>query len=209
MVDGDTIKVILNGTATNIRLHGIDAPETGQDFGRAAANAMKQLTTGRTVTIQVLDQDRYGRPVAMMYADGANLNEAMLEWGYAWVYTKYCTQKFCRDWIMLQDKVKAKRAGLWSGRAPTPPWEWRHGGAVASSAPAPAMYGLASSVKNPTTKAASQEIAAGGPYSGNVQSHKFHRPGCKHYNCKNCTAKFATREQAKAAGYSPCGICKP
>jgi len=46
-------------------------------------------------------------------------------------------------------------------------------------------------------------------YHGNVSSKKFHRPGCRYYYCKNCTARFTSREQAIQAGYVPCKVCKP
>lgn len=46
-------------------------------------------------------------------------------------------------------------------------------------------------------------------YHGNVRSKKFHRPGCRYYDCKNCTARFTSREQAIQAGYVPCKVCKP
>ncbi|MBU4575560.1 MAG: hypothetical protein KUA39_18040, partial [Desulfarculus sp.] len=41
-------------------------------------------------------------------------------------------------------------------------------------------------------------------YHGNVRSKKFHRPSCRYYDCKNCTARFTSREQAIQAGYVPC-----
>jgi hypothetical protein len=46
-------------------------------------------------------------------------------------------------------------------------------------------------------------------YVGNTKSYKFHRNTCRHAGCTNCTARFATREEAIAAGYRPCGICEP
>ncbi|MBU1155348.1 MAG: Ada metal-binding domain-containing protein [Proteobacteria bacterium] len=46
-------------------------------------------------------------------------------------------------------------------------------------------------------------------YHGNVRSRKFHRPSCRYYDCKNCTARFTSREQAIQAGYVPCKVCKP
>lgn len=46
-------------------------------------------------------------------------------------------------------------------------------------------------------------------YHGNTSSQKFHRPGCRYFNCKRCTAVFSSRNQAIKSGYSPCGICKP
>jgi hypothetical protein len=53
-----------------------------------------------------------------------------------------------------------------------------------------------------------QEKAAK-PYHGNVKTKKFHHPGCRYYSCRNCLAKFKTREEAIKAGYIPCKVCKP
>ncbi|MCA1905129.1 MAG: hypothetical protein LDL11_00890 [Desulfarculus sp.] len=46
-------------------------------------------------------------------------------------------------------------------------------------------------------------------YHGNLKSKKFHRPGCRYYDCPNCQAVFRSREQALAAGYLPCRVCRP
>ena len=46
-------------------------------------------------------------------------------------------------------------------------------------------------------------------YRGNTKTYKFHKQACRYFDCANCTAKFATREEAIAAGYRPCGTCEP
>lgn len=46
-------------------------------------------------------------------------------------------------------------------------------------------------------------------YAGNTNTKKFHKEGCRYFNCPNCTAKFRTRKDAIEAGYSPCGTCEP
>lgn len=46
-------------------------------------------------------------------------------------------------------------------------------------------------------------------YSGNTSSRKFHRASCRYASCKNCTAKFASRDEAIRAGYAPGGCCNP
>lgn len=46
-------------------------------------------------------------------------------------------------------------------------------------------------------------------YVGNTSTHKFHRASCHYAGCPNCVAKFATREEAIAAGFRPCGTCDP
>lgn len=58
---------------------------------------------------------------------------------------------------------------------------------------------IRSALREPTTLA----------YSANTKSRKFHSAGCKYASCPNCTAKFASREEAIAAGYHPGGCCDP
>ncbi len=44
--DGDTLTVLSGKTQTRIRLHGIDAPETGQDYGSRAKQVASELAFG-------------------------------------------------------------------------------------------------------------------------------------------------------------------
>jgi Metal binding domain of Ada len=46
-------------------------------------------------------------------------------------------------------------------------------------------------------------------YRGNTNSHVFHRSGCRHYACKNCTVKFASADEAVQRGFRPCSVCEP
>src|SRR2546426_12847875 len=75
ITDGDTIKVMHNGRAEKIRLHGIDCPEKGQPFGTKAKEFTSAMVFGKTVTVRVTDTDRYGRTVAdVILPDGRVLN---------------------------------------------------------------------------------------------------------------------------------------
>ena len=65
IADGDTITVLTaDKTQHRIRLWGIDAPETDQDFGSRAKQTASGLAFGKTVTILPRDTDCYGRTVA-------------------------------------------------------------------------------------------------------------------------------------------------
>ncbi len=69
--DGDTITVLHNGKGERIRLHGIGCPEKRQAYGNRAKQFTSTLVFGNTVTVQVLDRDRYGRTVAeVLLPDG-------------------------------------------------------------------------------------------------------------------------------------------
>ncbi len=48
--DGDTLTVLSGKTQTRIRLHGIDAPETGQDYGSRAKQVAADLAFGKEIT---------------------------------------------------------------------------------------------------------------------------------------------------------------
>jgi endonuclease YncB( thermonuclease family) len=123
--DGDTIRVVAKNKEIKIRLHGIDAPEKGQAFGQLATKGLRSLLAGRKVSIEPMDTDRYGRTVAMIYADGLNINQALVANGWAWVFPKYCTQSFCAAWKTAEHLAKIEQKALWDNPAPVPPWEWR------------------------------------------------------------------------------------
>jgi endonuclease YncB( thermonuclease family) len=58
VIDGDTIDVMHNGWSERVRLHGIDAPEKSQAYGRASKRAASDLSFGEEVTIQEHGRDR-------------------------------------------------------------------------------------------------------------------------------------------------------
>lgn len=185
VTDGDTIKVLRNREQVKIRLYGIDTPEKAQAFGNKAKRFTASLVAGKIVDIESVIKDRYGRTVALVRVAGKNVNEEIVRAGYAWVYRKYCKKSFCGGWYDLEWIARNNRRGLWADKNAIPPWEWRHG---------------KKSVANRDTS---------GALHGNVKSHVFHKPGCKVYDCKNCTKKFKHRDSAILAGYRPCGMCRP
>src|SRR5262249_37832614 len=74
--DGDTITVLRDRSPVKIRLMGIDAPETGQDFGSRAKGVTSELAFGKVVTVHPRTRDRYGRIVAdVALPDGRSLNQ--------------------------------------------------------------------------------------------------------------------------------------
>ena len=185
VADGDTITVLENSKQYKIRLYGIDTPEKSQDFGQKAKQFTSDMVFKQHVKVVVYDIDRYGRTVGTVYIGQKCLNEELIRNGFAWVYRKYCSESFCNDWLQLEQEAREKKLGLWIYDNPIPPWNFRRG--------------EPNKIKDKIT----------GAYHGNVSSHVFHAPWCKHFNCKSCTKVFQDRELAINAGYKPCGICKP
>jgi endonuclease YncB( thermonuclease family) len=182
--DGDTLAVMQNGRAVRIRLDGIDAPEAGQDFTNAAKQFLSDLVFDQTVTVSVKERDRYDRLVSRVQINGRDVSLAMVEGGFAWHYVPLLPTM--NRWPRPSETPGPRAVALWTRANPIPPWEFRA-----------------------TPAAATTQAPSAGPYHGNVRSHVFHKPSCRYYNCKNCTAVFQTREAAIAAGYRPGGICKP
>lgn len=191
--DGDTITILRDGhDQYKIRLYGIDAPENGQPHGMASKKNLSDLVFGKTVLVDSVDTDKYGRTVARITVDGVSVNAKQIHDGYAWLYSQYCDGPMCAEWGEFEAHAKGTAIGLWSDTAPVAPWEWRRG--------------TKSSVASDSGQTL---VASTGPYHGNTKSGVFHRPGCQHYNCKNCVAVFSTRDEAVANGYRPCGNCRP
>jgi endonuclease YncB( thermonuclease family) len=124
--DGDTLTVLKGRTQIRIRLHGVDAPESSQDFGSRAKQAASALAFGKDVTVRPVDVDRYGRTVALVVLpDGRVLNHELLKAGMAWWYRRYAPGDVTL--ARLEAEAQASRRGLWAQASPVPPWDWRRG----------------------------------------------------------------------------------
>lgn len=123
VVDGDTFTILTEGKKqVKVRLHGIDAPEKGQDFANVSKQHLADLIQGEIVQINVQKKDRYGRVVAIAYVDKVNINEEMLTEGLAWHYKSYDNNP---KWAELESLARKNRKGIWSLPAPTAPWKFR------------------------------------------------------------------------------------
>src|SRR5262249_56856866 len=75
--DGDTITVLdADQRQHTIRLNGIDAPESSQDFGQKSKQHLSDLIFGKEVIVSWLKQDRYGRTLGNVMIGNMNVNLA-------------------------------------------------------------------------------------------------------------------------------------
>lgn len=94
--DGDTCTVLFIWRKKNIkincRLYGIDTPEIRtsdeeeKERGIKARDFLREMILEKIITINFLDNDKYGRPLAILYINDMNINELMIEKGYAKKY---------------------------------------------------------------------------------------------------------------------------
>lgn len=127
VIDGDTLEM----HGLRIRLHGIDAPESGQyckdlngkafRCGQIAAQQMSGYVSGNTVDCETIDVDRYGRLIARCSVKGADVNELLVKEGWALAYRRYS-----KDYVRAEEHAKRNNIGLWQGNF-VEPWKWRRG----------------------------------------------------------------------------------
>ena len=188
VVDGDTIDI----GGQRIRLEGIDAPEVahvcqradGRDWpcGRVALKALKVLIGNNEVVCDSDGKDKYGRVLAICFADGRDLNASMVTAGLAWAFVRY-SQTYAGE----EAKARQALVGVWEGIAQAP-WDFRQSGWKAAETTAP----------------------KGCAIKGNVSSkgHIYHMPWSPWYDRVTIEARrgehwFCSENEAKAAGWRP------
>ena len=124
VVDGDTIRVRVEGHTERVRYIGVDTPESVkpgtpvQCFARRASAANAALVAGRSVRLvsDVEQRDRYGRLLAYVYRepDGAFVNAALVRDGFARPLTIAPNVAHAREFDGLARDARHARRGLWA-----------------------------------------------------------------------------------------------
>lgn len=124
VIDGDSLEI----QGRRIRLHGIDAPEAGQDCkaggqtyrcGQKAALALSDKIGQQIVRCDQRDTDRYGRAVAVCRIGAEDLGAWLALEGWALPY-----REFSREYVWAEDAAKKAGKGVWAGEFEAP-WDWR------------------------------------------------------------------------------------
>lgn len=124
VADGDTVSLLdSNNKQHRIRLYGIDAPESDQPHGDKAREALAGMVAGKRLGVVVVETDQYGRLVGTLYADGSNINLALVQQGHAWWYQYFARHE--RPLAAAEKEARSARRGLWADNDPVPPWDWR------------------------------------------------------------------------------------
>ncbi|MEM0465667.1 MAG: thermonuclease family protein [Candidatus Pacearchaeota archaeon] len=113
VVDGDTIKVILNNKEEIIRLLGINTPEKKNPYSGEATNFLKQFENS---SIELLrdkeDVDKYNRKLRYIFYNDRILNVEILENGFA---TSFMIKglKYEEKLRIAEDFARNNKIGLW------------------------------------------------------------------------------------------------
>ncbi|MFA5956763.1 thermonuclease family protein [Hyphomicrobium sp.] len=188
VVDGDTLDV----GPTRVRLEGIDAPEIAQtcqtargetwNCGVAAATMLRKLAEHQDLSCDRKGTDRYRRVLATCFADGIDIDEAMVKAGLAWAFVRYSV-----TYVGVETEARNAKIGVWQGPAEAP-WDFRRNEWQVAETGAP----------------------KGCAIKGNVSSHGriYHMPWDPWYDSVNMDlAKgkrwFCSEQDAIAAGWRP------
>lgn len=125
IVDGDTLVI----NEQTIRLHGIDAPEAGQQCerasgtawrcGREAINALADLAEGQVVSCRGDTYDDFDRLIAVCHRADIDLSAQLASDGMAWAFVR-----FSDDYVAEESAARSAQHGIWRGPA-QPAWEFR------------------------------------------------------------------------------------
>jgi len=183
--DGDTLDVVPAGEtrAIRVRVFGIDAPEQGEPYSAQARNRTRVLAFDKRVRVTGVSIDTYSRLVARVQVGDVDLGLDLLSSGLACHYRRYSDDP---GQARAEAAARSRAAGFWAAGAPKPR-------CAVMAAP-------------PTAAATPRPVTASG-LVGNTSSRVFHAPTCRNAGCKNCVRRFATRDEAIAAGFRPAGDC--
>ncbi|MFT7507810.1 MAG: micrococcal nuclease [Acidimicrobiales bacterium] len=124
-VDGDTLRVDIDGVSESIRVLGINTPETefsnkgAECFGSEASAYAKTLLENTSVQLTYDDtqdtRDKYNRILAYVtLPDSRDFGETMIADGYAYEYTfkgiGYKKQQVYKD---AQSQAEENEVGIW------------------------------------------------------------------------------------------------
>lgn len=114
VIDGDTLE--LQG-GQQVRLLGIDAPESFESCYAEAKQRLAELVEGKWVELErdQMGMDSHGRWLRWVFADGKNVNLQLVKEGLAKVYAAMDSLKYSEQLWAAEAQAKIKGVGcLWS-----------------------------------------------------------------------------------------------
>jgi endonuclease YncB( thermonuclease family) len=130
VIDGDTIKVTVQGRIETVRYIGIDSPETNhptkglEPGGREASEVNRQLVARQQIRLEldVQERDRNGRLLAYVYSGDQMVNAELVRRGYAQAMTVPPNVRYQDLLAKLQREAREQKRGLWADPSePTTP----------------------------------------------------------------------------------------
>lgn len=124
-VDGDTIKVLLDGKKKTIRMLAVDTPESVHPtkeveyYGKEASNyTCERVKNAKKLEIEYDNDsdktDKYDRLLVWVFVDDILLQKELIDNGYAKVAYLYGDYKYTKKLQDAQELASAKNIGIWN-----------------------------------------------------------------------------------------------
>jgi micrococcal nuclease len=114
VIDGDTVELERLG---RVRLIGVDTPEEGRCYERAATRFTRRRIAGKVVGFELgaEPKDRYGRSLAYISRAGEMHNLELVRAGYAKVLTIPPNDKYASQFARAERGARRNDERVWSG----------------------------------------------------------------------------------------------
>ncbi|MFJ8261748.1 thermonuclease family protein [Rummeliibacillus sp. NPDC094406] len=221
IMDGDTIKVKYKGETKKVRYLLVDAPEMyhkkigEQPFGREAqARNREILNNAKDVSLEFDvggKEDKYGRLLAYVFADGKSVQEQLIREGLVRVgYIYKPNTKYVDKYEKIQEEAKKDKKGIWQydgyvtdrGFVKSVVKNWRPGEDATKSKSTNANASSTSNQSQNNNKNSETGVCK---IKGNINSKGkklYHLPGMNNYEEVKAEKMFCTEEEAQKAGFT-------
>lgn len=119
VTDGDTLSVRCGAREERVRMLQIDTPERGDPLYAEAGAALAAMVAGRSVELELGPErrDDHGRLLAYVFAEGENLNLAMIRAGWSPYFDRYGAGAYAREFAAAERTAREARRGIWGARS--------------------------------------------------------------------------------------------
>ncbi|MFQ5966028.1 MAG: thermonuclease family protein [Acidimicrobiia bacterium] len=123
VIDGDTIRVLSNGSLEDVRLVGINSPEWVECQGPEAAAALEEMLERdrARLVVDTSDRDQYGRLLRLVFSEGDFVNESLVRAGLAIAFSVPPDVSAANLLSRAEESAERSWAGIWDPSACGPP----------------------------------------------------------------------------------------
>ena len=121
VLDGDSVRVLLDGVDAEVRLMGINAPEQDECYTLRSQKALETLLSRGAVTVTTVATDQFGRQLGYVRAGDEDVNLTMVQQGAALALDNDHDRAL--RYLAAEEKAVAAGLGMWAPNACGPPTE--------------------------------------------------------------------------------------
>ena len=125
VIDGDTLKVLLDGLVVKVKYIGIDAPESVsrlEYLGKEAKARNRELVAGRDILLyrDISDKDRFDRLLRYVFVEDRFINYELVSVGYASALDEPPDSACAILFERAATGAREKSLGIWAPHTPQP-----------------------------------------------------------------------------------------